>query len=534
MAADDGMYLGARMKEAREEAAQRGTPGAAIIMAMEASSCDVLVVGAGLSGLSAARLLVAHGLSVLLLEARDRVGGRTYTVEDENLGVTDLGGAYVGPTQDRILGLAEELGVATYHVDDSNNSLAHLHGKIRRFTGTIPPTYNPVVLLDLHRVMRAVDRLAREVPLRAPWTHPRAHALDRMTAREFLRSLAWTRTTVSLMEILVRNVFAAEPHELSALGVMWYIHSGGGVERVANVSNGAQTVSERLADRVSRDILKLKHVVASIVQTDEGVQVTTVQGDRYKARFAISAIPTALINKVHFEPALPPLRSQLVQRMPMGSIIKTITFYSTSFWKQRGFNGSCMSDSGPISYCIDDTKPDGKHAAIMGFIQADKARAMCLFSPEQRRKAVIEHYANMFGMPEFLQPVGYLEKNWMEEEFSGGCYVSCFPPGVLTSYGKVLSEPFGRVFFAGTETAWEWAGYMDGAIRAGERAARQVLHALGHIPEAAVWENEPALPSYMPSHSLCLSCLLPSVQTALCATSILIAGAIAYLLQSGA
>ncbi|XP_043541113.1 amine oxidase [flavin-containing]-like [Chiloscyllium plagiosum] len=160
--------------------------------------------------------------------------------------------------------------------------------------------------------------------------------------------------------------------------------------------------------------------------------------------------------------------------MPMGSVIKVVTFYKRAFWKEKGFNGCTMSNSGCVTFSMDDTKPDGSHPAMMGFIQAETARRMCLDTLERRKASVCQHYARIFKMEEFLHPVDYVEKNWTEEAYSGGCYSSTFGPGVLTSFGEALRQPVGRIHFAGTELASQWPGYMDGAVQSGERAAREV------------------------------------------------------------
>jgi len=168
-----------------------------------------------------------------------------------------------------------------------------------------------------------------------------------------------------------------------------------------------------------------------------------------------------------------------------------------------------------VLYAVDDTKPDDSCPAIMGFILADRAIGLSSLSVEERKQALANHYAECFRCPEMKRPINYVEKNWCEEEYSGGCYVSNFPPGTLTSFGPVLREPFGNVYFAGTETATYWAGYMDGAIQAGERAAREILHARGKITADQIWVEEPPAPNYPEKDfdHMFIEKVLPSVQT---------------------
>ncbi|XP_078389983.1 amine oxidase [flavin-containing] B-like isoform X2 [Cetorhinus maximus] len=505
---------------------------------------DVIVLGAGISGLSAAKLLHEQGVNVVVLEARDRVGGRTRTLHDPRFGYTDVGGAYVGPTQNCILRLAEELGVETYLVDDSQCSLTEIQGSVRRFSGVIPPIYNPIGLLDLNNVIRTIDKMAAEIPQETPWKHSNAKQLDSMTAKEFIEQIAWAESTRSLLNIFVRTVFCVEAYEISALSVLWAIKCGQGIDRICNIAGGAQErkfvggaqmISERLAERIGRDRVRLKSPAVRVEQEAEGVTITSDGGETFKGLFAISAVPHAILQKIHFCPPLPALKNQLIQRMPMGSIIKTVTFYHRAFWKERGFSGCSMSDTGPVDFSIDDTKPDGSHPALMGFIQADTARRMSLDTLERRKEYVCKHYAKIFKMKEFLEPKDYVEMNWMEETYSGGCYSSSFGPGVLTSFGEALRQPVDRVHFAGTELANEWAGYMDGAVQAGERAAREVLHKLGKARPAEGLHAE--LPpsadvSLAPAETSWLSGALPSVDTLLRFGGIALAAGLAWLFQS--
>ena len=242
--------------------------------------------------------------------------------------------------------------------------------------------------------------------------------------------------------------------------------------------------------------MKLSSPVIRIEQSDAEVKVHTAAGEVYTAKYVISAIPVALLNRITFAPCLPATKIQMIQRVPMGSIIKTMTFYDRAYWKENGLSGQMLSDVGPIQYSVDDTKPDGSHPALMGFILADRALKYSKLSAEERRDMLAEHYAECFRCPALKHPINYVEKNWMEEEYSGGCYVSNFPPGTLTAFGPVLREPFLRTYFAGTETATHWAGYMDGAVEAGERAAREVLHALGKISANEIWTEEAARPDF--------------------------------------
>ncbi|NXJ81978.1 AOFA oxidase, partial [Trogon melanurus] len=213
----------------------------------------------------------------------------------------------------------------------------------------------------------------------------------------------------------------------------------------------------------------------------------------FQGKYVIIAIPPILTTKIHYKPELPPKRNQLIQRLPMGCVIKTMVYYKEAFWERKGYCGSFIieDEDSPIGITLDDTKPDGRFPAIMGFILTRKAVKLAHLSKEERKKKICEAYAKATGMEEALHPVHYEEKNWNTEQYSGGCYTAYFPPGIMYSYGRIIRQPVDRIYFAGTETATQWSGYMEGAVEAGERAAREILHSMGRISKNEIWMPEP-------------------------------------------
>uniref|UniRef100_A0A3Q1K5X5 Amine oxidase n=1 Tax=Anabas testudineus TaxID=64144 RepID=A0A3Q1K5X5_ANATE len=435
------------------------------------------------AGLCAAKLLKASGLNPVVLEARDRVGGRTFTVQNKETKWVDLGGAYIGPTQNRILRLAREYGVKTYKVNEQENLVHYVKGKSYPFKGSFPPTWNPIVLLDFNNLWRTMDEMGKEIPREAPWRAPHAEEWDKMTMQELFEKICWTSTVRRFATLFVNVNVTSEPHEVSALWFLWYVKQCGGTMRIFSTTNGGQErkfmggssqISEFMAKELG-DRVKLRSPVCRIDQTGDTVVVETVDKQTYMAKYVIIATPPGLNLKMHFNPELPPLRNQLIHRVPMGSVIKCMVYYRENFWRKKGYCGSMVieEEGAPIGLTLDDTKPDGSVPAIMGL------------------KRICEIYSKVLGSEEALHPVHYEEKNWCEEEYSGGCYTAYFPPGILTQYGKVLREPVGRLYFAGTETATEWSGYMEGAVQAGERAAREVMFAMGRIHQSQIWQMEP-------------------------------------------
>jgi monoamine oxidase len=445
---------------------------------------DVVVVGAGLAGLSAARELVAARRNVLVIEARDRVGGRTVNASIGAGRVVEMGGQWVGPTQDRLLALAGELGIETFPTYHEGRNLLELRGKLRRYRGTIP-RLAPHVLLDIDRARRRLRRAARRVPADAPWTAPKAGELDSQTLASWLRKAARTKKARSLLEIATGTVMGTGTAELSALWMLSYVSSAGGFDALLDVEGGAQQdrfvggsqlISQRLAAELGDDVV-LRAPVRRIAQDGGGVGVEA-DGVRSRAQRVIVAVPPPLAVRISFAPSLGGRRDQLTQRMAHGALTKCAAVYPEPFWREGGLTGQAVSDRGPVTATFDNSPPEGAPGVLLGFIAGAEAIRHARRSETDRRRAVLECFERLFGS-EAAQPGIYLETAWAEEEWSRGGPVCSFSPGALANYGEALRRPAGRIHWAGAETATVWCGYMEGAVRSGARAAEEVLDAEG-------------------------------------------------------
>ena len=441
--------------------------------------CDVVVVGAGLAGLQAANELAAGGLDVRLVEARERVGGRTlnHSVGERDDDVVELGGQWVGPTQHEIMRVARELGLETYPTNcDGENVFEDDRGKISRYTGTIPRV-NPLVLADYGQAALRMDRLAKKVSVEAPWSTPKAGRLDSETFATWIRRNLRSRLGRKTMETACRAVFSVEPSEISLLHVLFYIRSAGGWDPLLDTPDGAQQdrivggsqlISLRLAERLG-DRVELERPVRTIRHGPDGVEV-----DGLRARRVVVAVPPALAGRIVYDPPLPAARDQLTQRMPMGAVMKCMAIYDEPFWRDDGLSGQATSLPGPAQVVFDNTPPSGSPGVILGFLEGTDARVLGAQPEEVRRAAVTANFARLFG-DRALKPVDYVERDWSSDEWSRGCYAGVFGPGAWTEYGRALRAPIGPIHWAGTETATRWMGYFDGAIQSGTRAAGEVL-----------------------------------------------------------
>jgi monoamine oxidase len=441
---------------------------------------DVVVVGAGLAGLAADRDLAAGGRSVVVLEARDRVGGRVVNGHTRDGAVVELGGQWVGPTQDRALALAADLGAALFPTYDEGENVVVYRGRRGRYKGAIPKL-PPHVLADIGQAQLRLDRMARTVPLDEPWEAARAAGWDGQTLETWLRRHVRTRGAREMLRLAVRAVFATEASDLSLLHFLFYSHSGGLLDRLLNVRDGAQeqrivggsqVLATGLADRLG-DAVRLGAPVRRIAVAGDVVTVTSDTGS-VEAADVVVAVPPALAGRIDYEPALPPARDQLTQRLPMGSVIKAMAVYDEPFWRRDGLTGQATGDEGPIQLTFDNTPPSGTPGVLLTFAEGVHARELSRRSPAERREATVEGLVRYFGEAA-RSPEEFLERDWSAERWSGGCYGAHAPPGVLTQFGPALRAPCGPVHWAGTETAAVWAGYMDGALRSGERVAAELL-----------------------------------------------------------
>jgi monoamine oxidase len=463
--------------------AAAGTATARTRGAQAARRADVIVIGAGLAGLTAASDLAHAGHSVVVLEARDRVGGRTLNHPVGHGEVVEVGGQWVGPGQDRIMARAKGLGIKTFKTYTKGNQVFDYQGTQTHFTGLIPPL--PAAdAADFANLLAALIKLTPTVPLEQPWTAPDALTLDGQTLETWKLANSSTPGARFLFDLATESVFAAEPRDLSLLHALFYYHSGNGAINLTSTAGGAQDsrlvggsqlVSIRMAQRLGARVV-LSAPARRIQHAGRGVTVATDAGT-WRGKAVIVAMAPTMAGRIDYDPPLPGPRDQLTQRVPQGSAIKYEAVYPKPFWRAAGLSGYANTDRSPIRLTYDNSPPSGTPGVLLGFATGQDARRLTSMGAGARRRAVLASFTRLFGA-RAAHPTMLIEHNWSEEPWTRGCYEGYLPPGVWTDYGAALRAPIGRIHWAGTETSEVFMGYMDGAVRSGERAAAAVRSAL--------------------------------------------------------
>ena len=470
-----------------------GTAAAALpetpAIAATRTKTDVVIVGAGLAGLTAARALTKAGHSVLVLEARDRVGGRTLNHALPDGQPVEAGGEFVGPTQDRVAALAKSLGIGTYKTFNTGSNIAVARGLVTPYPavpGVPADSQDARVRNDVLAGLGSADEIARAVGVKAPWNAKDRAKLDKQTLDQWGKSVFKSPITSTLLNVGAQANYGKDASQVSMLFNAFYSAAAGDAKNIGSFGRlittqggaqesrfrgGSQEIALRVAQALGAKVM-LGAQVRSIKQGKRGVTVVadTITVD---AKRVVVAVPPVLAREIKFTPVLPAAKTKLLARYTPGDIVKAQLIYPTPWWREKGLTGQTIIDVGPIGSTFDNTPESGAPGVLLGFVGGSPAKTYRTLSPLDRKQAFVDEMALALG-DEARQDSDYFDMDWTAEPFTRGCPTGSMAPGVLSRFGAYIRPANGRIHWAGTETSDYWAGYMDGAVRSGERVAKEI------------------------------------------------------------
>ncbi|GAA5191477.1 NAD(P)/FAD-dependent oxidoreductase [Arthrobacter gyeryongensis] len=456
---------------------------------------DVVIVGAGPSGLTAARELKKAGLSVAVLEARDRVGGRTWTDTIDGA-MLEIGGQWVSPDQTALMGLLDELGLKMYsRYRDGESVYLAPDGSRTRYTGASFPV-SETTAAEMDKLIAILDGLAAEIGPEEPWAHPKARELDTISFHHWLRQNSTDEEACNNIGLFIAGGMLTKPaHAFSALQAVLMAASAGSFSNLTDedfildkrVIGGMQQVSLLIAAELGDDVV-LNSPVRTInwEPAGEGHRVT-VESERatVNARFVIMAVPPNLYSRVSYNPPLPRRQHQMHQHQSLGLVIKVHAVYSTPFWREDGLSGTGFGADALVQEVYDNTNHGDARGTLVGFISDEKADAVFELSAEDRKKKVLESIAGFLG-EKALDPEVYYESDWGSEEWTRGAYAASYDLGGLHRYGKDQHANVGPIYWSSSDLAAEGYQHVDGAVRMGQATAARIVTANSRVAAVPV------------------------------------------------
>ncbi|KAH8427438.1 putative flavin-containing amine oxidase [Aspergillus melleus] len=451
---------------------------------------DVIIIGAGLAGLSAAQDVLRAGLSCVILEARDRVGGKTWSTPlPDGKGVIDLGAAWINDTnQSKIYALAQRYGVELIEQNTQGNAaLEDADGNCSPFAYGELPNFDKATQAHLAGIR---DMCEADCQALDTW-RPKDTSLDSLTFEAYLRSRGASEAALSTATVWTRAMLGQDPKDISALYFLNYCKSGGGLLQMRSdrkhggqylrVRQGTQAFSLGLASSLPEGTVRLSSPVQSVIQTADRAVKVQAGGAVYAGRKVIITVPSPAMKTISFYPKLPDAKRAWIESTTYGYYTKAMMEFRSPFWVKAGFCGLAQSFIGPASVVRDSCSPEDRKYVLTCFMSGDPGRAWAALPTKEREQSLLQQLTKLFGVSnldsEFMQMTTY---EWVNDEWAGwGCPCTALTPGVLDTLGPdALRESSGNLHFAGTETAGEWKGYMEGAVRSGERAAAEVVKSL--------------------------------------------------------
>lgn len=440
---------------------------------------DVIIIGAGLSGLTAAYELKKQNISFTILEARPRAGGRIYSLKEDRFGL-DLGAQWISTHHERMKQLIAEFNLETISTSQKGRTIYELRGRVKEVNGFLPPV-SRLALMDLFRVKRKINHMIKQLPDEAPWNSELGKSLDQITMQDYVNTSMFTDEGKIHFTLLAEEELSTKMYYVSALDVFWFLKSAGSVNKLLSAEQfwiraGASSLVECMAERLKDHIEYERPVEEVKYETCDEVVVSSAE-EQWKAKKVIITVPPNITGNITFHPELPGVRTELQKESSFPYVMKMVVVYEEPFWREVGLNGSLFSDQGPISLTMDSSSEHQRFGVLTILVGGENAQIYSKMGREYRRTETIKTLVRFFG-EKAGTPTHFYEKDWSEDKWTRGGYGSHFPPGTLTKCGSALTEPVGPIHWAGSETATEWRLYMEGAVQSGQRAAEEVRHAL--------------------------------------------------------
>lgn len=422
---------------------------------------DIIIIGAGLSGIYSASILNKLGYKVKILEARDRIGGRIYTIKDGNNSI-DLGGQWISSTQLRVMNIIRQLGLEYFDQYHTGKHIMNFNNQIKIYDTNISNISN----VHMVEIIKKLNLMSTQLD---NYKH-----LDRITAKDWLYSNCVDHETCSIIEWLFKVCICVESTDVSCFYWLNFINNCGQYENIANIKGGAQEyrivggsigIVNKLIEKYSIDI-ELNSPVLQIIQQNNNCQVFT-ENKTYNCKKVIVTIPPQLNDNIRYFPPLTTDKQHLYSSIKMGQVVKIIILYQKPWWRDLGFSGEIISNTGPI-FLSYDCSYDDKYYGLVCFVSSNSD------INSYSKESILEGFSNYFGDTQALRPLTYYEQNWCQEKYSEGCYFGITNKGILSKYKSEFIKEHGNIYWAGTETGNEWMGYMEGALESGERVSQQI------------------------------------------------------------